>query len=91
MLSFNEFLQSIEEGIGLPLKHKTIDMAKKIARKTVGVDHKRNAQIAHHVDQFKVHHRIANDKNASDSQRQKSRLQMQVHKAHLQSYMEDDR
>jgi len=90
MLSFNEFLD-IKEGIGLPLKHKAVNAVKKVARKAVGIDHKRNATIAHHVDQFKVHHRIANDKDASDSQRQKSRLQMQIHQAHLKSYMEDDR
>ena len=71
MISFNEFLD-IEEGIGLPLKHKAVNAVKKIARKAVGIDHKRNATIAHHVDQFKVHHRIANDKNASDSIRQLS-------------------
>lgn len=90
MISFNEFLD-IEEGIALPLKHKVVNAVKKVARKAVGIDHKRNATIAHHVDQFKVHHRILNDKNATDAQKQKSKLQMQIHKAHLQSYMEDDR
>lgn len=90
MISFNEFSQAVEEGIGLPLKHKAVNAVKKVARKAVGIDHKRNATIAHHVDQFKVHHRIANDKEASDSQRQKSRLQMQIHKSQIKSYMEDD-
>lgn len=89
MISFNEFLD-IEEGIGLPLKHKAVNAVKEVARKAAGIDHKRNATIAHHVDQFKVHHRIANDKNASDSQRQKSRLQMQIHKSQIKSYIEDD-
>lgn len=88
MLTFQDFL---DEGFGLPLKHKAINVAKKVVRKTVGIDHKRNAQIANHVDQFKIHSRIANDKNATETQKQKSRLQMQIHKAHLKSYMEDDR
>jgi hypothetical protein len=91
MLTFNEFSQAIGEGIGLPFKHKAVNAAKNAARKVVGVNHKRNATIAHHVDQFKVHHRIANDKKATDAQKQKSRLQMQVHKAQVQRYMEDDK
>lgn len=90
MLSFNEFSQAVEEGIGVPFKHKAVDAAKKVARKAAGLDAKRSATIAHHVDQFKIHHRIATDKDASDSQKQKSRLQMQVHKAQIKSYMEDE-
>lgn len=35
MLSFNEFLQDIEEGIGLPFKHKAVDATKKVARKAI--------------------------------------------------------
>lgn len=90
MLNFDEFLSNLEEGFGLPFKHKAINTTKKVVRKAIGTDQKRSETIAHHVDQFKVHHRIANDKAASDSQKQKSRLQMQIHKSQIKSYMEDD-